>query len=46
MAYIAEGNDKNGNPSLGYLVLLREGARKHGLPEHWSTHLYSVQRAE
>ena len=33
--YIAQGNADDGNPSLRYVTLLREGARAHGLPEHY-----------
>ena len=46
VAYIAEGNDEDGNPSLRYLTLLREGARKHGLPEQWIDHLDNDKHAE
>jgi cation transport regulator ChaC len=44
--YIADGNDEDGNPSLRYITLLREGARAHGLPEHWISFLESVDHAE
>jgi cation transport regulator ChaC len=33
--YIAQGDEHDYNPSLRYLTLLREGARAHGLPEHY-----------
>lgn len=46
VAYIADGNDEDGNPSLRYLTLLRDGARGHGLPQHWIAHLDSVRHAE
>ena len=45
-AYIADGNEEDGNPSLRYLTLLREGARTHGLPAHWISFLESVEHAE
>lgn len=45
-AYIAEGKERDGNPSLRYLTLLREGARAHGLPEHWLRFLDSVKPAK
>jgi hypothetical protein len=34
------------NPSLRYLTLLREGARAHGLPEHWLRFLDDVKHAQ
>jgi hypothetical protein len=34
VTYIAEGKEKDGNSSLRYLTLLRDGARAHKLPEH------------
>jgi gamma-glutamylcyclotransferase len=46
IAYIADGNDRDGNPSLRYITLIRDGARAHGLPEHWIALLESVQHAE
>jgi hypothetical protein len=44
VTYIAKGKD--GNPSLRHLSLLRDGARAHGLPEHWIAFLDSVKHAE
>lgn len=44
--YIAQGKETDGNPSLRYLKLLRDGARAHNLPEHWIRHLESVKHAE
>ncbi len=35
VTYIADGKETDGNPSLRYLTLLREGARAHGLPKHY-----------
>lgn len=46
IGYIADGNDEDGNPSLRYITLLREGARRHRLPKHWIAHLDSVRHAE
>jgi len=46
VTYIAEGLELGGNPSLRYLTLLRDGARAHGLPEHWIRFLESVRHAE
>jgi gamma-glutamylcyclotransferase len=42
VTYIAEGKEIDGNPSLRYLMLLRKGARAHGLPEHWIRFLDGV----
>ncbi len=46
VTYIAEGKEKDGNPSLRYISLLREGAKAHGLPKHWIRYLESVKPAE
>jgi hypothetical protein len=46
VTYIAKGKDKDGSPSLRYLTLLRDGARAHGLPEHWIAFLDSIKHAE
>ena len=46
VTYIAEGKAIDGNPSLRYITLLREGARKHGLPEHYIRFLESIRHAE
>jgi len=43
VTYIAQGNEADGNPSLRYLTLLREGARAHGLPEHYVRFLEQVR---
>ena len=45
IAYLAEGNDLDGNPSLRYITLLRDGARAHGLPEHWISFLEGIDPA-
>ena len=46
VTYIAEGKETDGNPSLRYVTLLREGARAHGLPEHYLRILDGVKPAE
>jgi cation transport regulator ChaC len=45
LSYLADGNDADGNPSLRYITLLREGARAHGLPAHWIAHLDGIDPA-
>ena len=39
---MAQGNEVDGNPSLRYITLLRDGARAHGLPETHIRFLESV----
>lgn len=34
VAYVATGKETDGSPSHRYISLLREGARRHGLPAH------------
>jgi cation transport regulator ChaC len=46
VAYVAVGKEIDGNPSHRYISLLREGARRHGLPVHWLHFLDSVRHAE
>lgn len=46
VTYIADGKENDGNPSLRYLTLLREGAKAHGLPDHWIRHLENIKHAE
>lgn len=46
VAYIADGKDEDGNPSLRYLTMLRDGARQHGLPDHWIALLDAVRHWE
>jgi len=46
IAYIADGNAVDGNPSRRYLTLLRDGARAHGLSEDWLAYLDSVEPAK
>jgi cation transport regulator ChaC len=45
VAYIAQGDEDDRNPSLRYLTLLQEGARAHGLPEHYIRFLEQVEHA-
>lgn len=46
VTYIADGLEADGNPSLRYITLLRDGARSHGLPEHWLRFLDEVKPAQ
>ncbi len=46
VTYIADGKEVDGNPSLRYITLLRDGARAHGLPKHYLRFLDSVKHAE
>ena len=46
VTYVADGKETDGNPSLRYLTLLREGARGHGLPAHYLRFLDSIRPAE
>ena len=46
VTYIADGNEVDGAPSLRYLTLLRDGARAHGLPDHYIRFLDGVKHAE
>ena len=46
VTYIAEGKETDGRPSLRYITMLREGARAHGLPDHYVRFLESVRHAE
>jgi len=45
IAYMAQGKDVDGKPSLRYLTLLRDGARAHGLPERYIQFLEGVEPA-
>ncbi len=45
MTYIADGNEHDGDPSLRYITLLREGARAHGLPDYYVRFLEQVRHA-
>ena len=42
---IANGKEVDGRPSLRSLTLLRDGARAHGLPEHYIRFLDNVEEA-
>jgi hypothetical protein len=46
MTYIAHGKEIDGRPSLRYITLLRDGARAHGLPEHYIRFLDDVEDAQ
>lgn len=46
VAYVAQGKETDGNPSLRYITLLREGARAHGLPRHWTNKLEHIRPAD
>ena len=46
VTYVADGKEGDGNPSLRYITLLREGARAHGLPEPYLRLLDRVKHAE
>lgn len=46
VSYLASGKETDGNPSLRYLTLLREGARAHGIPVHWIRFLEEIKHAE
>jgi cation transport regulator ChaC len=45
VTYMADGNAHDGNPSLRYITLLRDGARVHGLPAHYIEFLDNVKPA-
>ena len=45
-ACITRGEETDGNPSLRYITLLREGARAHGLPRHWTSKLEHIRPAD
>lgn len=46
VTYVADGLEHDGRPSLRYITLLREGARAHGLPEHYQRFLEEVKHAQ
>ncbi len=46
VTYIADGKETDGNPSLRYITLLREGARAHGLPDQYLRFLENVSPAD
>lgn len=46
VAYLAEGREADGKPSLRYIALLRDGARAHGLPAEYVGFLDAVDHAE
>ncbi|MFQ5973987.1 MAG: gamma-glutamylcyclotransferase, partial [Alphaproteobacteria bacterium] len=46
VTYIAEGKETDGDPSLRYITLLREGARAHGLPEPYLRFLDNIRHVD
>jgi hypothetical protein len=46
VAYMADGKDKDGMPSLRYITLLRDVAAPHSLPDHWVAFLNSIKPAK
>ncbi len=46
VTYVADGTEADGNPSRRYLTLLREGARAHGLPDHYIRILDGLKPAD
>ena len=46
VVYVADGGEEDSQPSLRYITLLREGARAHGLPDHWIAYLESLNHVE
>ena len=46
VTYIADSKETDGNPSLRYITLLRDGAQAHCLPEHYLRLLDGVKHAE
>jgi cation transport regulator ChaC len=46
VTYVADGNEVDGDPSLRYITLLHDGARVHGLPEHWIRYLDDVKHSQ
>jgi hypothetical protein len=45
ITYMARGKEVDGNPSLRYIKLMRDGARAHGLPEYYVRFLEAVEHA-
>jgi len=46
VTYLAPGKEVDGKPSLRYIMLLREGARAHALPETYIRFLERVEHAQ
>ena len=46
VTYMAPGKEVDGKPSLRYIMLLREGARAHALPETYIRFLERVEHAQ
>lgn len=45
VTYLASGKPTDGNPSLRYITLLREGAKRHGLPDYYVQYLERIEHA-
>ncbi len=43
---IADGLPEDGNPSLRYITLIRDGATQHDLPGHWIEKLNAIRAAD
>ena len=46
VTYVADGKKTDGNPSLRYITLIREGALEHKLPDHYLLLLDRIEHAE
>jgi len=46
ITYMARGNEMDGKPSLRYIMLIRDGARAHGLPEYYMRFLEAVEHVQ
>ena len=46
VTYMAQGKEIDGKPSLRYIMLIREGARAHGLPENYIRFLEAVEHVQ
>ncbi|MGB7916097.1 MAG: gamma-glutamylcyclotransferase [Rhodomicrobium sp.] len=46
VTYIAQGDEDDRKPSLRYLTLLRNGAREHGLPDHYIRFLEQLSTSD
>jgi gamma-glutamylcyclotransferase len=46
VTYMARGKEIDGQPSLRYITLIREGARAHGLPETYLQYLEAVEHTQ
>ena len=46
VTYMAHGKEHDGNPSLRYITLIRDGARAYGLPADHLEYLESIEPAD